>query len=154
MITIYNDVIGNSLSEHYTDNQKAMSSQELGQQMSRLNMSTAIMPDSRKGVKDQLLQRHIHGGVILMLLSQIVKAEHKEALRLTVVHPESEIDLPLILMMTTRPADMWLNRHRRKTAGKSIPHSRQENKESEKTKRAEPPLGPPFLKATNQKKWL
>ena len=75
--TIYYDVVGNSLSEHFTNNYKAMTSQELGRQMTGLNINAAIMPDTRRGVKQQLMQKDLPEEATLLWLSQIVKAEHK-----------------------------------------------------------------------------
>ena len=69
--------------------------------MTALNISAAIMPDTRRGLKEQLMQKDLPEEVTL--LSLIVKAEHREALRLLLVHPGIEIDQPLIKMITMRP---------------------------------------------------
>ena len=60
-----------------------MMSQELGQLMSGLHITTVIMPDTRRCVKEQLLQKDLPEEVTLLLPMKKVKAEHKEALRLT-----------------------------------------------------------------------
>ena len=102
--------------------------------MTGLNISAAIMPDARRGVKEQLLQNDLPEDVTLLRLSQIFKAEHREALRLTLVHPGTEMDLPLIKNITTRPVDEWLNKHKRKAAGKNRPSLRTKNQRKRKYK--------------------
>ena len=49
----------------------------------------------REAVKEQLLEKDLPEEVTLLRLSQIVKAEHKEAQRLTLVLRRTEINLPL-----------------------------------------------------------
>ena len=111
-----------------------MTRQEFGGQMTGLNISAAIMPDTRRGVKEQLMQKDLPEEVTLLRLSQIVKAEHREALRLTLVHPGIEIDQPLIEMIISRPVEEWPNKHKQKAAGKNRPSLRTKNQRKRKNK--------------------
>ena len=80
------------------------------------------------------MQKDLPEEVTLLRLSQIVKAGHREALRLTLVHLGIEIDQPLIEMITSRPVDDWLNKHKQKAAGKNRPSLKTKNQRKRKNK--------------------
>ena len=114
------------------------------------------MPDVKRGVKKQLLQKDLPEVVTLLLLNQIVKAEHKEALSLTLVHPGIKLDITLIQMITSRPADERLNTHTQAKNSRQEHTSAQNKKPTKEKKQQElsKHLNRLFLKATkgNQRK--